>query len=163
MDDSVESFAQPRWFIRLLTVLVGATLLVASHSSRADEFRTVVGAGIGAAAGAIIGDSIGGPTGAVLGAGAGGLLGARVAQIPGGQRVSPPAPPPGAIYYPQQPVRMQPVPVIAQPVYLPYPGHRHRHHHHHHHMEQRQGPWWENGSEPPWQPGPPHGYGDYRR
>jgi len=161
MDDSVQPLVQPRWFTRSLTALVGAALFVAGHSSHADELRTVVGAGIGAAAGAMIGDSIGGPTGAVLGAGAGGLLGARVAQIPGGQRVSPPAPPPGAIYYPHQPVRMQPVPVIAQPVYPPPPGYWHRHHHHH--MEQHQGPWWKNGSEPPWQYRAPHGYGDYRR
>lgn len=167
MDYFFPRSARPRWFIRSLAGLAGAALVVASQAAHADEIRTAVGAGIGAVAGAVIGDSIGGRSGALIGAGTGGLIGARVAQGPDWQRVSPPAPPPGAIYYPQHPVRMQPVApavVVAPPVYSAYPRHGYHHHHHHHrrHHHQHghgQGPWWENGSEPPRHYDAPRGYG----
>ena len=44
----------------------------------ADELRTAIGGGAGAAAGAAVGQAVGGKTGAVLGAGVGGASGAVV-------------------------------------------------------------------------------------
>jgi hypothetical protein len=62
-----------------LLVLTGS-LAGLAPLAKADEFHTVVGAGVGAVAGAFIGQSIGGRNGAIVGAGAGGLVGASLAQ-----------------------------------------------------------------------------------
>lgn len=59
--------------------LVASSLVVLAPQARANDFNTVVGAGIGAVAGAAIGKSVGGRDGAILGAGAGGLVGASIA------------------------------------------------------------------------------------
>ena len=102
MDDSVESFAQPRWFIRLPAISGRHnTVGFASHSSRCRPgSRTVVGAGIGATAGAIIGE-IGWTHRVRAGTSCGRFCwSARVARMPADGRLLPQTPPPGAIYQP---------------------------------------------------------------
>lgn len=165
MDIASTPATRSRQLGRLALGLVSASLLLASLPSRADEFRTVVGAGVGAAAGAMIGDSMGGPTGAVLGAGAGGLIGARVAQGSGWQQ-HPVAPPPPVVgyrgYSPPVVVPAAPPPMVypvpAYPAYGPPPRHWHRHRHGHHH-DYANGPWWDNDEPPPWAQ---RGYRGYR-
>lgn len=109
--------------------LLAGSLATASSASRADEFYTVLGAGVGAAAGAVIGHSMGGHNGALIGAGAGGLVGAGLAQ----RTTYPvyPAYPPRAVYV-APPTVLIPAPMPAAPHWRPAP-HRHHPHHHHHH------------------------------
>jgi uncharacterized protein YcfJ len=64
-----------RWIDGLV---LAAGLLGSASFAQADEFHTVLGAGIGAITGAVIGQSIGGRNGAIVGAGAGGLVGASM-------------------------------------------------------------------------------------
>ena len=123
-----------------LLVLTGS-LAGLAPIAQADEFHTVVGAGVGAVAGAFIGQSIGGRNGAIVGAGAGGLVGASLAQH-GGYYEQRQAPVQQAVtgypyqrgYAPNYPVQA-PVAVWQAPAPRPYVGWRevherpdHRHH-----------------------------------
>jgi hypothetical protein len=122
--------------------LVAGGLATASSASRADEFNTVLGAGVGAVAGAAIGQSVAGRDGAIIGAGAGGLVGASIAQQRGSRPVAGvPVPPPVAVYpaypnyryptpaaYAPPPAVMVPAPVYAVPHWRPAPPPRHHHH-----------------------------------
>ncbi|MGB2882885.1 MAG: YMGG-like glycine zipper-containing protein, partial [Rhodoferax sp.] len=65
---------------KALAVVAASLTALVIPAAHADEFNTVLSAGIGAAAGAVIGHSIGGHRGALIGAGTGGLIGASVAQ-----------------------------------------------------------------------------------
>lgn len=87
--------------------LIAGGIATASSASRADDFNTFVGAGVGAVAGAMIGQSVGGRNGAIIGAGTGGLVGASIAQH-------------GSYPYPVAAVPVQPM-VSAYPS---YPSHR---------------------------------------
>jgi len=98
--------------------LIAGGLATASSASRADEFNTVLGAGVGAVAGAVIGQSVAGRNGAIIGAGAGGLVGASIAQ-----RGSHPAP----VAYAPPPAVVVAAPVYAAPQWRPAPP---PHHHH---------------------------------
>lgn len=129
--------------------LVAGGLATASSTSRANDANLVLGAGVGAVAGAVIGQSVGGRNGAILGAGAGGLVGASIAQQRGSYPVATvPAQPMVGAYptYPAYPSYRYPVPtsyapapavVVPAPVYMapqwrPAPP---PHHHHHHGWE----------------------------
>lgn len=123
--------------------LVAGGLATASSASRADEFNTVLGAGVGAVAGAVIGQSVAGRNGAIIGAGAGGLVGASIAQrgaypvaaVPNQPVVTAysayPAYPsyryPAPVVYAPAPAVMVPAPVYAAPQWHPAPP---AHHHH---------------------------------
>jgi hypothetical protein len=127
--------------------LVAGGLATASSASRADEFNTVLGAGVGAVAGAVIGQSVAGHNGAIIGAGAGGLVGASIAQrgpypiatVPARPAVvtypAYPAYPnyryPAPVAYAPAPAVVVPTPVYAAPQWRPAP----RPHHHHHGWE----------------------------
>jgi hypothetical protein len=124
--------------------LLAGFLATLSAASRADEFHTVLGAGVGAAAGAAIGQSVGGHNAALVGAGAGGLIGASIAR---GHAA--PAYPMYPAYPVHQPRVYAPAPVVVwqPPVQHWQPPHHHRHQHHGHHYshrddrrEQRYGP-----------------------
>ncbi len=125
-----------------LALLAGG-LATLSSPSQADDFHTVLGAGVGAAAGAAIGQSVGGRNGALVGAGAGGLVGASIAQghhnAPRAMVMTPAVPVYGA--YPSYPsyqsrIYSPPPAVVWQPP--PYrvqhwqPPRRHDHGHDHH-------------------------------
>jgi hypothetical protein len=88
-----------RWIDGLV---LAAGLLGSASFAQADEFHTVLGAGIGAITGAVIGQSIGGRNGAIVGAGAGGLVGASM------------------VHYDAPPPRH----VLVQPVVTGYPYQR---------------------------------------
>jgi hypothetical protein len=115
--------------------LLAGILATLSAASRANEFHTVLGAGVGAAAGAAIGQSVGGHNGALVGAGAGGLIGASVAR----GHATPAYP-----MYPAYPVHQThvyapPPPVVAwQPPVQHWQPSRHHHHHHGHHYAHRE-------------------------
>jgi len=124
--------------------LVAGGLATASSVSRADEFNTVLGAGVGAVAGAVIGQSVAGRNGAIIGAGAGGLVGASIAQRGSYPVAAVPAQPVVAAYpaypaypnyryptpaaYAPPPTVLVPAPVYAAPQWRPAPP---PHHHHH--------------------------------
>lgn len=129
--------------------LVAGGLATASSASRADEFNTVLGAGVGAVAGAVIGQSVAGHNGAIIGAGAGGLVGASIAQQRGGYPVATvpvqavvstyPSYPAYAPAYPRYqapvvyappPAVVVPAPVYAVPQWRPAPPPHHDHGHH---------------------------------
>ena len=141
----------------LSLALLAGSLAGLAPLAQADEFQTVLGAGVGAVTGAVIGRSIGGRNGAILGAGAGGLVGASLANqrnyAPG--YAPNPYPYPVATTYYQQPTEyyqqpvtvyqvpqpqyrvVQPVTYYQQPVYVApqsnyYWREEYRHHHHHH-------------------------------
>ena len=131
--------------------LVAGGLATASSASRADEFNTVLGAGVGAVAGAVIGQSVAGRNGAIIGAGAGGLVGASIAQQRGSYPVAAvpvqpvvsaypayPAYPsyryPTPVAYAPPPAVVVPAPVYAVPQWRPAPP---PHHHHHGDWERR--------------------------
>ena len=59
-------------------LLLSAGLLSLSPATHADELRTILGGGVGAAAGTILGQSVGGRSGAVIGGALGGATGAAV-------------------------------------------------------------------------------------
>ena len=138
--------ATPSRRSRWLSLLVLAGSLAGlTPLAQADEFRTVVGAGIGAVTGAYIGQSIGGRNGALVGAGAGGLVGASIAHQSGyaTQRQAPVQPvltgyPYQRGYEPYYPVRA-PVAVWQAPPPQRYEGwrevqqHGHRWHHYDRH------------------------------
>ena len=94
--------------------LLAGSLAVLAPVAHADDFNTVLGAGIGAVAGAAIGKSVGGRNGAILGAGAGGLVGASVASqnYSGGGYAHNPYPAP--TYYQQAPTYYQQPAVVYQ-------------------------------------------------
>jgi hypothetical protein len=94
-------------------------MATASSASRADEFNTMLGAGVGAVAGAVIGQSVAGRNGAIIGAGAGGLVGASIAQ-----RGSYPAP----VAYTPPPAVVVPAPVYAVQQWRPEYRNDHGHH-----------------------------------
>ena len=102
-------------------------LVVLAPQARANDFNTVVGAGIGAVAGAAIGNSVGGRNGAILGAGAGGLVGASIASQHHNSGYAP-SPYPVVTHYQQPPTYYQPQPqyYVAPPVtyYQPRPQYR---------------------------------------
>jgi hypothetical protein len=101
-----------------LLVLAGSLASLAPLA-RADDFHTVMGAGVGAVAGAFIGQSIGGRNGAIVGAGAGGLVGASMAQQGG--------------YSAQRQIPVQaPVAVWQAPAQRQYGGWREAHDYGHH-------------------------------
>lgn len=122
--------------------LIAGGIATASSASRADEFNTVLGAGVGAVAGAVIGQSVAGRNGAIIGAGAGGLVGASIAQrgaypypvaampvqpvVNAYPRYSYPAP----VYYAPPPV------VVYQPAVYQVETWRPHHHDHGHHYGQ---------------------------
>ena len=128
--------ATPSRRSRWLSLLVLAGSLAGlAPLAQADEFRTVVGAGIGAVTGAYIGQSIGGRNGALVGAGAGGLVGASIAHQSGyaTQRQAPVQPvltgyPYQRGYEPYYPVRA-PVAVWQAPPPQRYEGWRQVQHH----------------------------------
>ena len=105
--------------------LLAGSLAVLAPQAHADDFHTVVGAGIGAVAGAAIGNSVGGRNGAILGAGAGGLVGASIASQQRGAGYAP-SPYPVATHYQQPATYYQPQYPVAQPVtyYQPQPQYR---------------------------------------
>jgi hypothetical protein len=75
------SVATPSRRVRWVALLaLTGSLAGIAPLALADDFHTVLGAGVGAVAGAFIGQSIGGRNGAIVGAGAGGLVGASMAQ-----------------------------------------------------------------------------------
>lgn len=59
-------------------ILLCAGLLSLAPAAQADELRTILGGGVGAAAGTILGQSVGGRSGAVIGGALGGATGAAV-------------------------------------------------------------------------------------
>lgn len=91
--------------------LVAGACATASSTSHANDANLVLGAGVGAIAGAVIGQSVAGRNGAIIGAGAGGLVGASIAQR-------------GGYGYPAAAVAVQPV--NAYPAYPAYPGYRYQ-------------------------------------
>ena len=105
----------------LVLALGALTVSLAPVSSaHADNLNPIIGGGIGAVAGAVIGQSIGGQNGAVIGAAVGGAAGVTIANEGSRQRY---------VQQPTyvQPVRVQPVYVQPQPVYVvaqPYYGYR---------------------------------------
>ena len=107
--------------------LVAASLVVLTPEARANDFDTVVGAGIGAVAGAAIGKSVGGRDGAILGAGAGGLVGASIASQQHNSGYAP-SPYPATTHYQPPATYYQPQPQyhVAPPVtyYQPQPQYR---------------------------------------
>lgn len=128
-------------------VILAGSLAGLAPAAHADEFHTVLGAGIGAVAGAAIGNHVGGRNGAIVGAGAGGLVGATIASQHHGYgqpRVVNHYPQPVTYYQPQPQYRVvQPV-TYYQPAVVtwqaPAPQHRHHwreerrdHYHGHHH------------------------------
>ena len=149
--------------------LLAGSLAVLAPVAQADDFNAVLGAGIGAVAGAAIGKSVDGRNGAILGAGAGGLVGASIASqnYSGGYAPNPyPAQSyyyqqqqqPPAYYQHQQPVAVYQAPqqyYYAQPQYRvvqpityyqerPQPQPRYwreerRDHHHHENREYNRG------------------------
>ena len=60
------------------TILLCAGLLGVTATAHADDLRTILGGGVGAAAGTILGQSVGGRSGAVIGGALGGATGAAV-------------------------------------------------------------------------------------
>lgn len=122
--------------------LIAGGMATASSASRADEFNTVLGAGVGAVAGAVIGQSVAGRNGAIIGAGAGGLVGASIAQrgaypypvaaVPVQPMVSayPSYRYPAPVYYAPPPA------VVYQPAVYQVETWRPRHHDHGHHYGQ---------------------------
>ena len=60
------------------TLLLSAGLLALTPIAHADDLRTILGGGVGAAAGSILGQSVGGRNGAVIGGALGGATGAAV-------------------------------------------------------------------------------------
>jgi len=153
--------------------LLAAGLACVAPRAHADDFHTIVGAGVGAVAGAAIGQSLGGRNGAIVGAGAGGLVGASIANqgyysqqpqqryIPVQQAY---APNPYPVTYYQQPVvawqapqpqyrNWQPVSYYRQPVTVwqaPQPQYRYWREEHHHerdygHRERYDAPQWGRG------------------
>jgi hypothetical protein len=156
--------------------LAGVALLAGALAglaplAHADDFHTLLGAGVGAVAGAAIGQSVGGRNGAIVGAGAGGLVGASIANQGGySQQRSIPvqqayAPNPYPVTYYQQPVvawqapqpqyrgNWQPVAYYRPPVTVwqaPQPEYRYwreerRHEHDHGHHERYDAPQWGHG------------------
>lgn len=153
--------------------LLAGSLAMLSPIAHADDFNTVLGAGIGAVAGAAIGKSVGGRNGAILGAGAGGLVGASIAsqQYSGGyshntypaqtyyQQPNTYYQPPVAVYQAPQPYYREVQPItyyqpqpqyrVVQPItyYQVQPQHRHwreeRRERHHDHQEYNRG--YDNG------------------
>lgn len=69
--------------VSLLALTAG--LLTLAPSARADDMNTVLGGGVGAAAGAVLGQSMGGRQGAVIGGALGGATGAAVTTRGSGQ------------------------------------------------------------------------------
>ena len=59
-------------------MLLSVGLLSLAPPAHADELRTILGGGVGAAAGTILGQSVGGRSGAVIGGALGGAAGAAV-------------------------------------------------------------------------------------
>ena len=59
-------------WIASLTIAAGA--LATTGTALADDISTILGGGVGAAAGAVIGESVGGKQGAVIGGAVGGAL-----------------------------------------------------------------------------------------
>lgn len=137
-----------------VALLVGGLAGLAPQAAHADEFQTVLGAGVGAVTGAVIGKSVGGRNGAIIGAGAGGLIGASIANQNGYARGYAPSGYVASTYYAPQPTYVvqapQPQYRVVQPVtyYQPavysYPvpqpqyiywreGHHHHGHHYGHH------------------------------
>jgi len=103
---------------KALAVVAASLTALVIPAAHADEFNTVLSAGIGAAAGAVIGHSIGGHRGALIGAGTGGLIGASVAQQQGYRSEA---------YMPAQPLGdyYQSYPTYsAYPTYSTYPAYR---------------------------------------
>jgi len=100
--------------------LLAGSLAALAPMAHADDFNTVLGAGIGAVAGAAIGKSVGGRNGAILGAGAGGLVGASIASqnYSGGYA---PNPYPSQTYYQRPNTYYQPPVVVYQ---APQPRYR---------------------------------------
>jgi hypothetical protein len=107
--------------------LMAGSLAVLAPQAHANDFNTVVGAGIGAVAGAAIGNHVGGRNGAIVGAGAGGLVGASIASQHHGSGYAP-SPYPVATHYQQPVTYYQPQPQyhVAPPVtyYQPRPQYR---------------------------------------
>jgi hypothetical protein len=102
-----------------------------SQAARADNLNPVVGAGIGALAGAAIGQSMGGRDGAMVGAAIGGVAGVGIATQGGGQRHGNGYgggyyQQPQAVVYPAPRVVYQAPPVYAAPVYVPAPSYGYR-------------------------------------
>ncbi len=105
--------------------LLAGSLIGLAPLAHADDFHTVLGAGIGAVAGAAIGNSVGGRNGAIVGAGAGGLVGASIASQHHASGGYAPNRYPVATYYPQPTTYYQPQPQyrVVEPVtyYQPQP------------------------------------------
>lgn len=136
----------------LVVSTIALTLWGFSLASQAQALHPAVGAGFGAAAGAMIGERVGGAQGAVLGAGVGGLVGARIVQPPR-NHTPVPLPVPGTVYYtPAAPIMHTQVPraryypaTVVVPIAQPATGgHHHRHHHfwREHHIHSQTVPWW---------------------
>ena len=108
--------------------LVAGSLTGLAPLAHANDFHTVLGAGIGAVAGAAIGNSVGGRNGAIVGAGAGGLVGASIASQHHSFGYAPNHYPAANHYYEQPATYYQPQPQyrVAQPVtyYQPPPQYR---------------------------------------
>lgn len=98
--------------------VVTVSLTALASPAHADEFNTVLGAGIGAVAGAVIGQSVGGRNGALIGAGTGGLIGASVAQQRGYRPMEGMPVQPVYTSYPSYPA------YSAYPTYSTYPAYR---------------------------------------
>ena len=79
--------AQPAHRVGPLVSLLALTagLLMLAPSARADDMNTILGGGVGAAAGAVLGQSMGGRQGAVIGGALGGATGAAVTTRGSGQ------------------------------------------------------------------------------
>ncbi len=113
-------------------LLAGSLAGLAPQAAHADEFQTVLGAGVGAVTGAVIGNSVGGRNGAIIGAGAGGLIGASIANQAGYSRGYTPntyyQEPAYVVQAPQPQYRLvQPVTYYQQPAYVvqaPQPQYR---------------------------------------
>lgn len=108
--------------------LVAGSLTGLAPLAHANDFHTVLGAGIGAVAGAAIGNSVGGRNGAIVGAGAGGLVGASIASQHHSSGYAPNQYPAANHYYEQPTTYYQPQPQyrVVQPVtyYQPPPQYR---------------------------------------
>lgn len=152
-------------------VLLTGGLAGMPAAAHADDLHTILGAGVGAVAGAAIGNSLGGRNGAIVGAGAGGLVGASIANDGYGYRrsnasVQVYAPNAYPVSYYQQPAVVwqapqpqyrvvQPVAYYPQPVYrwqVEQPRYRywreeerHDHGRHYGRQERDDGPQWGHG------------------
>ncbi|WP_153111513.1 YMGG-like glycine zipper-containing protein [Propionivibrio limicola] len=125
-------------FVSILTVSLG---LFSATAAVADD--AVIGALIGAGAGAVVGSSVGGRDGAVVGGMIGAAAGAAIGNDNGDRprrshRVGYAPPPPyhaQPVYYYDAPPPVhvvRSVRVVEQPVYY-VPSHSSRHNHHRHH------------------------------